>query len=270
MTDDELLDGLALALAPSSAAPSAASVRALRRAVSGLAGEPSPRPRRRVGHRVAIPAAVLVTVLGSSSAVAAASGASLPRPLRAAAFEIGLPVDSPALVDARATESELRRELAAPDHQKLAAEVAVLRSRLTRVEESERRRADHEAESLLQEADKVLEEDRGGTGQNVRDQSPAGRPVTGKGAGQTGKDGGHQGAGHGQGGRPGESGASGASVPTGTESGGEPAGRQDTQPTETHSGGLRDGTNPSSGGHDPPSGGQGPSPGKGLEGGGSR
>jgi hypothetical protein len=107
---------------------------------------------------------VLITMLGSSTAVAAASGAPLPRPVRAVAHNIGLPVDSPALVDARITEDRLRKDLTGSDRQKLAGEVATLKSRLAHVEGDERGQVQNEADSLLHQAGQVLEGGPGQTG----------------------------------------------------------------------------------------------------------
>ncbi len=57
-----------------------------------------------------IAAALVVGVLGG-----VILGDDLPRPLRAAAHAVGLPVDSPELVDARAELASLGRALAAGD-----------------------------------------------------------------------------------------------------------------------------------------------------------
>ena len=134
-------------------------------------GQTHPRPRR-VGRRVAIPAAVAFTVLGSAGAVAAATGAPLPRPVRAAAYGIGLPVDSPAVADVRSTETRVRRDLAGADHSQLAGEVETLRTRLAHVEDDKRVRVQREAQPLIEKANRVLERDKepqgGGRGPAAR------------------------------------------------------------------------------------------------------
>ena len=172
VTDDELLGALAVALAPAPAEPSELSILRLRGAALGLTfGQTDPRPRR-VGRRVAIPAAVAFTVLGSAGAVAAATGAPLPRPVRAAAYGIGLPVDSPAVADVRATETRVRRDLAGADHSQLAGEVETLRTRLAHVEDDKRVRVQREAQPLIEKANRVLERDKepqgGGRGPAAR------------------------------------------------------------------------------------------------------
>ncbi len=127
MTDDRILDLLAEALDrdvdavrpdPARLAALRTSVEARRRAadtVPSLVAVHRPRRWRTVAAVVAVAAGFVAGLL---------VGAELPRPVREIAHAIGLPLDSPELVDTREAVDELGRALAAGIAADLAGELA--------------------------------------------------------------------------------------------------------------------------------------------------
>ena len=113
MTDDRLLDLLAHALDSGPVTPPPAAVAAVRlRATDGR--RRAVTVRSRPPRRIFVGAAALASIV-----VAFALGLTLadnmPRPVREVAHGVGLPVDSPNLVDARQELQRLGRALAACD-----------------------------------------------------------------------------------------------------------------------------------------------------------
>jgi hypothetical protein len=171
---DELLDQLGGVLAPPGdleLTPSSAELEALAAAVaarwaggaSAPASEsqtgpvrhlpPAARPWRRVGSsawRAGSVAAGLV--LFSASAAAAASGVPLPRPVRVVAYNVGLPVDSPALDDANHHVKELKDAVKAQDKPKAQATAKRLFTDLTKVPAEEKNEAEQKAQPVIQQA----------------------------------------------------------------------------------------------------------------------
>jgi hypothetical protein len=156
MNDDELLQRLDQALVPKHHVPPAASVLALRRAVSAgppVAAGPARLPWWR--HRVAAAGVVFATVLGGSSAAFALGGAPLPRPIRVVCQSVGLPVDSVALADTKSAMGNLRAALKHHNPARVEEAARVLRARLSHLDQDERGDVQHETSALLQEANQV-------------------------------------------------------------------------------------------------------------------
>lgn len=165
LTDEHLLRALGSALRTAPMEPSTAELDAFRLAVAQprpaqVFAAPAARPSARAsafGRRpltVAL-AAALSAVLGSG--VAFAAGAPMPRAVRSVASSIGLPVDSPALVDAQHAMDRLRDALGGDDHGAIRAGRDDLRSRLGGLDPGERARLEPEAGALLRRIDLRLE-----------------------------------------------------------------------------------------------------------------
>jgi hypothetical protein len=158
-TDDALFAALEAALRPPPVEPTYAELLALRRAVEAAVGDGA-RPALRLTARFRRPlaCAAAALLLAGASAAAATSGAKLPRPVRVAARVFGLPVESPALADARAAIGRLHdvledRPLALGE---VRAAAAALRARLAALSADERAGVDAEAAMLLARADAAL------------------------------------------------------------------------------------------------------------------
>jgi hypothetical protein len=82
-------------------------------------------------------------------AAALTSGATLPRPLRAVAHALHLPVDSPAVADARAARDGLREALRCGDRPEVQQAATNLRDKLDALDEADRRTLDDDAARLL-------------------------------------------------------------------------------------------------------------------------
>lgn len=152
VTDDELLAALSTSLAPEPMAPPADGLIALRRALAGTPGRSGNRwlQWRRPLVAVGVSAGVL---LGGAGAAFAAGVA--PEPLRAAAYDIGLPVDSPALSTARHEEAQLRRDLAsAATSADTAAAARSFAAQLSRLSRSDQQKLGTSALTLLKTADR--------------------------------------------------------------------------------------------------------------------
>lgn len=164
--DDELLDELSTWLQPDRSSPSAVETATLRALVQARFG-PAPVPlgsRRgrtaaRVGRRTA--AVALALVAGSASAAAASGGVPFPRPVRAVAHNLGLPVDSPALDEAHHDLGALRAALDDGDREAVRRTVDHLGRAIRRVPDDERERARTETMDILAEASELLAEPLG-------------------------------------------------------------------------------------------------------------
>lgn len=156
-SDEELLDALRQALVPGTLVPGEEEMALFHRALTDGPLVPSPEPARpRITPRWVLTgaAAAAVAALGAFGGGVAAD--TLPGPLRTAAFDLGLPVSSPALAGARGVESELQAALSARDRSAVAADSTVLRQRLTELDTADRAQAEPEADALLVAADNFL------------------------------------------------------------------------------------------------------------------
>ena len=158
--DDELLDVLAASMGPPpDAEPSWAEISHLHRVIdtdrgwSGRSRTPLWRVRRPLTAALAG-----FLVLGGASAAAAASGTVMHEPVRVAARAVGLPVDSPALADAKAALARLRGALGAKplDPSAVRAHAQDVRDRLARLSADDRSHVQEEASFLLAAADTAL------------------------------------------------------------------------------------------------------------------
>lgn len=142
--DEDLLARLAHALRPPEVEPSDEEIAALHRAVAG--GLPAPAVRRVWPRRAlaGVAAAVVLLVI--------VSGVPVPRPVRAAAHALGLPVDSVEVADAKSAVKELQRALNDGDQDRAARASARLRQRLDALNQSDRQRIARQADPLLQRA----------------------------------------------------------------------------------------------------------------------
>lgn len=80
----------------------------------------------------------------------------LPRPVRVVAHAIGLPVDSPDLVDARHRVTALREAIAAGDQPEIVERAADLRNQLRTLHRDDRATIEDEADDALADADHWL------------------------------------------------------------------------------------------------------------------
>jgi hypothetical protein len=136
--DDRLLELLAVALAPGERRPPPARVEEVR-ALASSAAMPAPVPlRRRTPHLVTW--AVAASVAAASFMAGLVVANDLPRPVRAMAHAVGLPVDSNELVDARAALDRLGQALAAGDADAVRTEDATMVSLVRDLDDDERTR----------------------------------------------------------------------------------------------------------------------------------
>src|SRR5581483_4645212 len=170
---DELLDQLGGVLAPPAElelTPSAAELEALAAAVaarwpggaSAPASEsqaapvrqldPARRPWRRVGSSAWRAGSVAAGLVLFSASAAAAGGVPLPRPVRVVAYNVGLPVDSPALDDTNHHVKELKDAVKAQDKPKAQATAQRLMTDLTKVPAEEKKEAEQKAQPVIQQA----------------------------------------------------------------------------------------------------------------------
>ena len=162
---DELLDQLGGVLAPPedlALVPSAAELEALAAVVaarwpdSAVAPLSAPShaapvlpfrsarvPLRRIGSSAwrAGSVAAGIVLFSASAAAAANGGVPLPRPVRVVAYNVGLPVDSPALDDTNQHIKQLNDAVKAKDVPKAQATVRRLENDLTKVPKSEKTQA---------------------------------------------------------------------------------------------------------------------------------
>ena len=142
--DDDLLERLEDALRPPEAVPSEAEIEALHRAVAEAQSTPTVRrvwPRRVLAGAVA--AAILLVIV---------SGAALPRPVRALANALGLPVDSVQVAEAKSAEKELLAALEGGDPERVARASARLQRRLEALDEQDRERFRRRVDPYLERA----------------------------------------------------------------------------------------------------------------------
>ncbi len=137
----DLLDALATEMQAPSAEPSQAELMCLHRAIderrrAPLAAPTTRRPRLR--SPVAIAAASVAVAFGGT-ATAFAAGAPIPRPVRMVAHDVGLPVDSPQLSDAKHAVADLGQVLAGSDDAAIARARDQLLRRLDALSAAERR-----------------------------------------------------------------------------------------------------------------------------------
>lgn len=216
--DGQLLDDLRVALATPPARPDPIELAAFDRIVAEWRQRPAPvadEPKGRFRaiekvHRPRVVAAgVVITTLGLGTGVAAAAGAPVTRGIREVAHEIGLPVESPAVVDAKDAMSRLRDALARSDDAQLRAARDQLRSELGDLGASDRASLERRVDDLLQQADARLIRDSSGpapaptadptaAGPQHSARSPGGTPTgdTSSGPGEHGSIGAGDGAPH--------------------------------------------------------------------------
>jgi hypothetical protein len=159
LSDTELLEMLAGALAPAPVVPTPAEREQLRRVLaSDLPSFEldvlSPRkviPLRRL--RRPIVAAVAAAVLTTGGAAAAVESNTLPGPLRNIAVAVGLPVTSPTLEQVDNDLAALRAALSVGDVAAIRADVAMLRRDLDALGPADRATAAVGANLLLAQAD---------------------------------------------------------------------------------------------------------------------
>jgi hypothetical protein len=158
LTDDDLLDLLATALAPESIRPTPAEHEQLRLTLA-CESVPAERPQtprklislRRLPHPVA--AAVVVAALTTGGAAAAVKTDTLPGPLRSLASAVGLPVTSPALQQVDNDLTALRTALQLGDASAIRSDAAVLGRDLDALNPDDRVTVDGEVNLLLAQAD---------------------------------------------------------------------------------------------------------------------
>ena len=102
-------------------------------------------------------AAAVLGVFGVFGGAVAAN--ALPGPLRSVAYDVGLPVSSPALEAAEAAESALQGAISSRDRPAIQSDVTVLRQRLSVLDASDRATADPKARRLLSDALALLVRD---------------------------------------------------------------------------------------------------------------
>lgn len=159
--DDELLDLLGRALEPPAVEPSLAEMHAFHRALAA-----HHRPRRRWAPRTM----AVVVGLGAltTTGTAFAIDGHVPRPVRSVASSLGLPVDSPAVSDARAAMARLRAAIDHGDAEQIRAAAASGRARFNRLSERERRSLGSDAELAEAEASAPAVVGAGGPTADVR------------------------------------------------------------------------------------------------------
>ena len=164
-SDEELLARLGRALEPPAGEPDPARVARLRALAEAgrrsstdqLADRRRSRagawPRRQLaGVAAGVAAAVVSFVVG------VVAGADPPRPLRAAAHAVGLPVESPQLADARAELHDLGEALAAGDRARVAADDRRMVSLVKALPPEERRKIEPVAHEVHLRAVAFLEQ----------------------------------------------------------------------------------------------------------------
>jgi hypothetical protein len=185
--EDDLLDELAAAFASADlepCEPTVAELAALQRAVAGRFGPcahgqvvplPSRRPRR--ARRVGFVTAGIIAC--SASAAAATGGVPLPDPVRAAAYAVGLPVDSPALHQTHRHLRALEDAIEDGDRRRMLTIADDLRAALTEVPEEERDEAEDQVDGALDAVASLLvesnqaEAETAGAAADVLDPMPA-------------------------------------------------------------------------------------------------
>lgn len=154
LTDDEVLARLAQALRADPIEPSGATWASLESALAGsLAASPARNLGLLRGRRVPALAITLVSVLTVSGAAAAAVATNtLPGPLRSLAYNLGLPVTSPALYQAQGEEATLRDTLQSHREARAHAIGEALARRLRTLDRGDRASIVPSADGLLRRA----------------------------------------------------------------------------------------------------------------------
>ena len=147
MNDDELLRQLTDAFATEPRTPPAIGLQALHQSVDVT--RTAQRPIRRLPRRWLLPAVASLSALGIGNLALATAGTSLPRVFRAAAHEVHLSVDSPALLETRLRFHGLRVALDGDDLAAIEAQMLLLRTSFNRVDFDERRSMTAEVLELL-------------------------------------------------------------------------------------------------------------------------
>jgi hypothetical protein len=170
VNDDEFLDLLRGALVAEPVEPDSDAIVFLHRALDS-----HHKPRRRPSPRIVASCLVGIGVMASASGAWALSGAVLPEPLRVVAHAVGLPVDSPAVAEARAARRALRESLNRDDAKATAAAAQRLRDALGGLSSSDQ--ADvGDVVGLLQLAD----EQHATNGQDQGNEPASGTSTTGE------------------------------------------------------------------------------------------
>ena len=137
MNDDELLSQLTDAFAFEPSAPPAIGLQALHQSVDVT--RTTQRPTRRLPKRWLLPAVASLSALGIGNLALATAGTTLPRIFRAAAYELHLSGDSPALLETRLRFHGLRIALDGDNLAAIEAQTLLLRTSFNRVDVDERR-----------------------------------------------------------------------------------------------------------------------------------
>ncbi|MHB1487429.1 MAG: hypothetical protein ACYCZM_07740, partial [Acidimicrobiales bacterium] len=158
ISDDEVLERLHEALVPRGLGPGPDELARLHQLL-GANTRPSRREsalpwRSHLSRRLVVAGAAACGFLGLVGGGIAFD--TLPGPLRTVAYDLGLPVSSPALIAAQGAEMTLRQALGARDRTEVASDAALLRQRLGALDSADRLRADPEGIALLAQADAVL------------------------------------------------------------------------------------------------------------------
>lgn len=158
LTPDELFDALGAALRPPPVEPTPAELAALHRMIDERCVDRTTArvPATRSWTRPFVVVAAAAGIVVGSGAAAFAVGAPVPRPIRAVAHDVGLPVDSPELTDAKGAESDLRIVLAINDPATIKRVRARLNHKLAQVPGDERGQIERDAKALLAQADQQL------------------------------------------------------------------------------------------------------------------
>jgi len=172
--DDTLLVALGAALEPEHVEPGPHALAALDQALAERAGAardhglaivvPIAPPTRRSPtwtglHRLRHPVAAAVAVAVLATGGVAAAGVAtdrLPGPTRTVAYDLGLPVTSPALEGTRGTMDQLRQALAGHNVAQVNASAVFLRTQLAGLSPSDRAQVEPAAADLLAQADTFL------------------------------------------------------------------------------------------------------------------
>ncbi len=158
LTPDELFDALGVALRPPPVEPTPAELAALHRMIDERCVDRTTAhvPATRAWTRPFAVVAAAASIVVGSGAAAFAAGAPVPRPIRAVAHDVGLPVDSPELTDAKGAASDLRIVLAINDPATIKRVRARLNHELAQVPGDERGQIERDAKALLAKADQQL------------------------------------------------------------------------------------------------------------------
>jgi hypothetical protein len=135
---EDLLALLATALTPAGVAPEPRQIDVLHQLVAHQASQFSVGRQPRRPKRPLAPIAAAVAVVAAVTGLAT-SGPALPRPVRVVASAAGLPVESPALIDARHALDQLQDALVRRDAAHVAADAADLQRRMAALSPEDRR-----------------------------------------------------------------------------------------------------------------------------------